>query len=86
MVTEDNIAWAKDHLKSHSRKAVGMDQVHYDRILEIENDVLCRIIVRLSMSASSAMTCLRFVDDLDCSNTEEMEALVRSQKLPDSWP
>lgn len=44
MVTEDDIAWAKDHLKSHSRTAAGMDRVHYDKIINIENNVLCRII------------------------------------------
>ncbi|KAJ7806191.1 hypothetical protein B0H14DRAFT_2382033, partial [Mycena olivaceomarginata] len=43
-VTEEDIEWAKDHLKSHYRTAVGLDRLHYQEILEIENELLCKLI------------------------------------------
>jgi hypothetical protein len=43
-VTEEQIAWAKDHLRSHYNTAVGIDRVHYREVLDIDNAVLCRLI------------------------------------------
>ncbi|KAJ7841425.1 hypothetical protein B0H13DRAFT_2365780 [Mycena leptocephala] len=43
-VTEEDIEWAKDHLRSHYKTAVGLDRLHYQEILDIENDVLCKLI------------------------------------------
>jgi hypothetical protein len=43
-VTEEHIAWAKEHLKSHYNTAAGIDRVHYQEILAIDNAVLCRLI------------------------------------------
>jgi hypothetical protein len=42
-VTEKNIAWAKDHLKTRYNTAVGPDKVHYREISEIENGVLYQV-------------------------------------------
>lgn len=38
------IQWAKDHLKSHYSTAVGLDKLHYQEVLEIDNEVLCKLI------------------------------------------
>jgi hypothetical protein len=43
-VTLEDIAWAKDHLKTHYSTVAGLDKVHYREVMAIENDVLCRLI------------------------------------------
>jgi hypothetical protein len=43
-IVAKDLEWAKEHLKSHSRTAAGLDRQHYDRILGIDNEVLCRVI------------------------------------------
>jgi hypothetical protein len=43
-VTEEDIAWAKEHLESHYKTAVGLDRISYREVAEIENAVLCKLI------------------------------------------
>ncbi|KAF7372203.1 putative RNA-directed DNA polymerase from transposon X-element [Mycena venus] len=43
-VTEEDIEWAKDHLRLHYNTAIGLDRVHYRENMEIENSVLCKLI------------------------------------------
>jgi hypothetical protein len=52
-VTEEDMEWAKDHLKGHYRTAVGLDRQHYEEILAIDNDILS---VNSSMNAWTATT------------------------------
>jgi hypothetical protein len=44
LVTVDDIAWAKDHLRTHYNMVAGIDRVHYREIMAIENEVLSRLI------------------------------------------
>jgi hypothetical protein len=43
-VVEEDIAWAKEHLESHYRTAVGLDRTSYREVSEIDNSKLCELI------------------------------------------